>query len=182
MDTNNKIMSRIEKSPGIPALVASQIIDLIADGRLKPGEKLPSEQEMTQLFGISRISLREAMKLLEAREYIETRGRKGKFIQSMVNTVKTPIEEIISMNYKKIWELLEVRRILDSQAAAIACKNATQKDLERLKNVKDQALDLGPDQILHDIKNGGIIYTSFFDIVAESTGNTIFVHLRKSVN
>ena len=73
-------LSRIEKSPDIPTLVMNQIIDLISQGKLKIGDKLPSEQEMTELFGISRISLREAMKLLEAKGYIESRDRKGKYV------------------------------------------------------------------------------------------------------
>lgn len=64
-------MSKIEKSPDIPSRVTNHIIDLITKGALKPGDKLPSEHEMTKIFGISRISLREGLKLLEARGYIQ---------------------------------------------------------------------------------------------------------------
>ncbi len=53
MDTGNRFISPIKKSPAIPTLVAEQVIDLIAEGRLKPGEKLPSEHEMTRRFRIS---------------------------------------------------------------------------------------------------------------------------------
>ena len=85
-------ISKIEKSPDIPSLVAKQIIDRIAEGALKPGDKLPSEHQMTELFGISRISLREAMKLLEARGYIESHDRRGKFVKSMVEDMRKPLE------------------------------------------------------------------------------------------
>jgi len=118
-------ISRIEKSPDIPSLVARQIVDLISEGRLKPGDKLPSEHEMTNLFGISRISLREAMKLLEAKGYIESRDRRGKFVRSVVDTMRSPIEELISIDRAKIWELLYVRRIIEAEAAYLAAKNAT---------------------------------------------------------
>jgi DNA-binding FadR family transcriptional regulator len=65
----------------------------ISQGRLKIGDKLPSEQEMTRQFGISRISLREAMKQLEAKGYIESRDRKGKYVRSLTDNVKSSIEE-----------------------------------------------------------------------------------------
>ncbi|MGB4269423.1 MAG: GntR family transcriptional regulator, partial [Spirochaetota bacterium] len=106
------MINKIEKAPDIPSMVVSQIIELISSGVLKPGDRLPSELEMTRRFGISRISLREAMKLLEAKGYIESQGRKGKYVKSVVDdAIKTPIEGLIQIDHKKIWELLEVRRI-----------------------------------------------------------------------
>jgi GntR family transcriptional repressor for pyruvate dehydrogenase complex len=83
METKPFGISRIEKSPDIPNLVSKQIIDLISEGKLKPGDKLPSEHEMTQMFGISRISLREAMKLLEARGYMN-RWIEGENLSSLL--------------------------------------------------------------------------------------------------
>ena len=90
MEAKGKFISPIRKSPAIPTLVADQIIDLISRGKLKPGDRLPSEHEMTERFRISRISLREAMKLLEAKGYVESRHRKGKFVRSPADTARPP--------------------------------------------------------------------------------------------
>src|SRR4030043_411214 len=93
------VLNRIEKSPYIPSLVAKQIIEHIASGKLKPGDKLPSEHDMTTTFGISRISLREAMKLLEAKGYIASHGRRGKFVKTVGGPpLESTIEGIISVD------------------------------------------------------------------------------------
>jgi GntR family transcriptional repressor for pyruvate dehydrogenase complex len=173
-------ISRIEKSPDIPSLVAKQIIDRIAEGALKPGDKLPSEHEMTELFGISRISLREAMKLLEARGYIESRDRRGKFVKSMVEDMRKPLEELLSIDHDRIWELLYVRRIIEAEAAYLAAKNASREQLKQLRDLFRHALKIDLDAIL-TTKEGGLFYTHFFDLLADATRNTVFLHLRKTI-
>lgn len=173
-------LSRIEKSPDIPTLVMNQIIELISQGKLKIGEKLPSEQEMTELFGISRISLREAMKLLEAKGYIESRDRKGKYVRSLTDNVKSSIEDLISIDHEKIWELLAVRRLIDSEAAYLAAKNAAKDQKKRFNKLVERIGNIGSENVLTS-KEGGRLYSDFFDILADSTRNTIFVHLRESI-
>ena len=173
-------LSRIEKSPDIPTLVMNQIVDLISQGKLKIGDKLPSEQEMTELFGISRISLREAMKLLEAKGYIESRDRKGKYVRSLTDNMKSSIEDLIAIDHDKIWELLAVRRLIDSEAAYLAAKNVTKEQKKRFLKLIDRIGDIGADSVLTS-KEGGVLYSKFFDILAETTKNTIFVHLRETI-
>lgn len=175
-----KGLSRIEKSPDIPTLVMNQIIDLIARGALRIGEKLPSEKEMTELFGISRISLREAMKLLEAKGYIESRDRRGKYVRSLTENLKSPIEDLISVNHDKIWELLAVRRLIDSEAAYLAACNVSREQKKRFRQLIESIGEIGAENVLGS-KEGGKLYSDFFDILADSTKNTIFVHLRETI-
>ncbi len=182
MNAKNPLISRIEKAPKIPTLVAKQIMDLITQGALRPGDKLPSEQKMTKLFGISRISLREAMKLLEARGFIKSLDRRGKFITIPQENSESPIGNLIAIDPQKIWELLSVRRFLDSEAASCACTRATKKDLAAMKNLCERALNLGVDDILHNAGEGTRLYTEFFDLIAASTKNTVFGYLRKSID
>ena len=182
METKGNLISPIRKSPAIPTLVAEQIIDLIRRGKIKPGDRLPSEQEMTERFRISRISLREAMKLLEAKGYVVSRHRKGKYANSPSQSSRSTIEDILQVDHAKIWELLCVRRILDSEAARLACRHATRKDLDGLRRVYDRAVTIGEDRVLHDVQEGGKLYTEFFNALLASTKNTLFMHIRKSVN
>lgn len=182
MELKSGIISPIKKSPVIPTLVADQIIHLISRGKLRPGDKLPSEHEMTRRFRISRISLREAMKLLEAKGYIESRNRKGKFVKFAADPAKSPIEGLLEVNQEKIWELLYVRRILDSEAACLACERATHKDLAMLKKLYERALEVGEESVIHETKEGAKLYTEFFNTLVSCTKNTIFMHIRKSIN
>ena len=86
------------------------------------------------------------------------------------------------MDHAKIWELLCVRRILDYEAARLACRHATRKDLDGLRRVYDRAVAIGEDRVLHDVQEGGKLYTEFFNALLASTKNTLFMHIRKSVN
>ncbi len=182
MDAKGRYISPIRKAPAIPTLVANQIIDLINRGKIKPGDKLPSEIEMTERFRISRISLREAMKLLEAKGYVESRHRKGKYVRSPSSAARSSIEDLLLVDQEKIWELLCVRRILDTEAARLACLNASSKDIARLRKIYEKALDVGEEKVLHDVEQGGKLYVEFFNALMESTKNSIFVHIRKSMN
>ncbi len=178
----NIVINRIQKAPDIPNMVVEQIVKLISSGFLKPGDKLPSELEMTRRFGISRISLREAMKLLEAKGYIESHGRKGKFIKSVVdNALRSPIEGMISVDHEKIWELLAVRRIIDSEAASMAAMNGTDKQIKLLMRHKTEMEKFGIDNLLNK-RGGGKLYAQIYNDLAEATNNTIFSHLMKSIS
>jgi GntR family transcriptional repressor for pyruvate dehydrogenase complex len=176
------IISRIEKAPDIPSMVVNQVVELISTGTLKPGDRLPSELEMTRRFGISRISLREAMKLLEAKGFIESQGRKGKYVKSVVdNALRSPIEGLISVDHKKIWELLTVRRIIDSEAAAMAADHATERQIRKIMTFRDEADKVGIDQLMFK-RDGGRLYAEFYNNLYDATNNTIFSHLLKSIS
>jgi GntR family transcriptional repressor for pyruvate dehydrogenase complex len=186
MEKNNKridiVINRIEKAPHIPNMVVDQIVKLISEGVLNPGDKLPSELEMTRRFGISRISLREAMKLLEAKGYIESHGRKGKYIRSLAdNALTSTIEGMISVDHEKIWELLQVRRIIDSEAAALAARMATAEQIDGLLSFTRQVESLGVDAMV-DRREGGRLYAKFYNDLADATNNTIFAHIMKSIS
>lgn len=182
MKPNDKLeLSRIEKAPDIPNLVAKQIIQRITSGSLKPGDKLPSEHVMTRQFGISRISLREAMKLLEAKGYIESHGRKGKFVKATGGpALESAIEEMISVDHNKIWELLAVRRLIDSEAAYMAARNATKAQIANLKKFKQEADRMGIENLI-PTPEGGKLYARFYHDLADATNNTIFARLMKSI-
>ncbi len=175
-------INRIEKAPDIPSMVVNQIVELISTGVLKPGDKLPSELEMTRRFGISRISLREAMKLLEAKGYIESHGRKGKYVKSVVdNALRSPIEGMISIDHKKIWELLELRRIIDSEAAALAAERANKEQIAKLYGFREALDTMGVENMIHE-RMGGKLYAQFYNNLYEATNNTIFTHLLTSIS
>lgn len=175
-------LNRIQKSPDIPNLVAKQVIDHISSGKLKPGDKLPSEHDMTKTFGISRISLREAMKLLEAKGYIESHGRRGKFVrQSGGPALESRIEELLSVDHEKIWELLAVRRIIDSEAASMAARSATRTQITGLKKFRTEAEKIGVNSLI-ETREGGKLYARIYNALADATNNTIFAHLMKSIS
>jgi len=114
--------------------------------------------------------------------YFRSPARERQVRQIPRRYAKTSIEHLLLVDQEKIWELLCVRRILDSEAARLACLNATAKDLARLKRIFARVLEVGEDAVLHDVKEGGKLYIEFFNALMESTKNSIFMHIRKSMN
>ncbi|WP_163336297.1 FadR/GntR family transcriptional regulator [Desulfopila sp. IMCC35008] len=110
--------------------IVNQLIDLITEGKLLPGEKLPSERRLTDLFGVGRSSLREALNTLETLGFIEIKKRKGNYVKNMDGAVAlNPLKKIMQVDQKRIVELYEVRRSIEQSSAREAAENRTGEDL-----------------------------------------------------
>ena len=79
MNESKSLFSSVSQSR-VSDQVVQQILDLVEEGELKPGEQLPGERELTQQLSISRSAVREAIRLLEAQGLLEVRPGKGTFI------------------------------------------------------------------------------------------------------
>lgn len=114
-------------------LVMSRIQSWVANGDLKPGDKLPSEKEMCEHFRVSRSVIREAASRLNALHIIETYHGRGSFVSEV-----SP-EQLFSIHIdysdgtfsQQLWEL---RLILEPAIAELAAKRRTDEDLELLTN------------------------------------------------
>jgi len=162
----------------IPTLVVRQISSHIMNGALQPGDKLPSELEMTRRFGISRISLREAMKLLEAKGYIESKGRKGKYVRPMTGeAIETPLSTFIASGAHNLSQLFEVKRILGGELAFMAATKATEEEISSLKMIVaeiESHVRLGSKDSLDKILS---LYYDFFQKMSEMAQNRVLSHL-----
>ena len=77
-------LAPIEKNVKISYKVVEQFKKLIAEGKLQPGQRLPTEKELAETLRVSRPTLREALTVLEAIGYIEIRPREGSFVRTMI--------------------------------------------------------------------------------------------------
>jgi len=118
--------------------IVEQIRDLIKEGRLKPGDKLPSEQILAEKFGTSRPSVREALSALEILGITESRGGKGNFIK---DNLDTPLYE---QKYKELekeespFEILEARKAVETEIVDLAAKKATREDIVSIRESLDK--------------------------------------------
>jgi GntR family transcriptional repressor for pyruvate dehydrogenase complex len=116
--------------------VFQQIKDAILKGGLKPGEKLPTERQLMKQMGVSRVPIREALKLLENIGFIETVQGGGSYVRSLVNDrVRDPLNSIMKENVEKIIDLMEVRKHIESWSAYHAAERATDNDVDSLKEI-----------------------------------------------
>ncbi len=114
-----------------------RIRDMILKKEYNQHNYLPSEGELSERFGVSRATVREAVRSLEVRGFLRREHGKGLLVlDNSVQTMTTFIEDMMCMNYSDMAELLEVRGIIEVEAARLAAQRARPDDINRLaKNV-----------------------------------------------
>ena len=91
-----KSLVPIEKNVKISQKIVEQIKGIILSGGLQPGDRLPKEQDLSEMLGVSRPTLREALTVLEAIGLIEVRPREGSIVRSVVpQSIQEPIQAIV---------------------------------------------------------------------------------------
>lgn len=120
--------------------IVEQIKALISSGDLKPGERIPSERDMATMLGVSRPSVREALMVLDAMGFVESRQGGGTFVRSLAErAIIDPLANILeSKDPRLLHSLVEVRMGLESWSAYLAAKNANEDDIARMRELLEE--------------------------------------------
>lgn len=118
----------------------ADILSFIQKRNYDPGERLPSERELSERFGVGRGVVREALSVLENLRYLSRRPNSGVFLTATPERVSLETlglfsELGISLTTDKLLEALEVRRIVEVQAVQLACQRRTDEDLALLQGI-----------------------------------------------
>jgi GntR family transcriptional repressor for pyruvate dehydrogenase complex len=166
-------------APRLADVVAREIEQRVLEGRLKPGDRLPSERDLSVQFGVSRASLREAIHKLAARGLLESRQGGGTFVTDRLDaSFGNPWEEILRDHPAVHEDMLEFRHMLEGRAAECAAHRATAADRERVRKSLEllEAAFAGDDldtQVDTDL--------AFHQAIAEAAHNVIVGHLTASL-
>ena len=157
--------------------IINQIKNLISEGILRPGDQLPPERDLIKDFGVSRPTLREALKSLGAMGFLEVTSTKGTFVKSVISkSMRDPLSHLIRSDAQKIFDLIEVRKALETWSAFHAAKRATEDDIGQLesdiKKMKD-ASEKGQPWEKED--------ADFHLAIAQATHNTIQTHIMSTI-
>jgi len=157
-------------------MVAKQIKDLITAQKVLPGDCIGSERDMCRNLNVSRSVLREALSGLQVQGFIRT-DPSGIFVESISpHAMKEPIEQVLVEDKKKIFELTEVRKILESGMSALAIKRSTSEDREKMKEALTSCEKAFADKELGTKEN-----VEFHLSLAKCTHNAIYIHLLYTV-
>jgi len=156
--------------------IAHRLEQLILEGNYQPGQKIPSERQLTERLGVSRSLVREALKALQGRGMIETRHGQGSFVANMLpdadnNRVLT---RLFQEHERTLYDLLEVREQMEGQAAALAAERATQQDHYRITQAF-QAME-GADAL-----SNAHLDHAFHAAIAEASHNPVLIHVLNSL-
>ncbi len=158
--------------------VFDQIKSAILEGKLKPGEKLPAEREMMKELGVSRIPIREALKLLANMGFVETRQGGGSYVRSLLaDRVRDPLNLIMKDNAEKIFELLEVRREIETWSAYYAAQKATPEDIAALGRMIEETKTYCDNGKAPPAR----LDADFHLAIAHASHNTIRAHLTHTI-
>lgn len=124
----------------IPLQIANAIRQKIYEGKLKPGDKIPKQEALAELFSVSRPSIREALNFLqEAHLIVPATGRDGGYVVSDFHPEKAlkNVHDIIvlSLTFQTLteWNLFEVRKMIEIPCAALAAERRTEENLRELE-------------------------------------------------
>lgn len=119
-----------------------EIHEIVRQRNLRPGDKLPSERELSEQLGAGRSSVREALRALELLGLIETRRGEGTFLKHYRhNRLIDILGFFLLRDYKTKKDLVEMRKILELEAVRLACKRATAKHFEEMEKILAQTAE-----------------------------------------
>lgn len=158
--------------------IADRIRQLILDGTYPPEQPLPSERVLAARLGVSRGSVRDALRTLEVLGLIEPRHGQGTFPRELsVDRLVTPLAEVLVYRRDLQEELMDVRRMIEPALARAAATRVTDDDVAELERVIDRQrrkLASGRSAIGED--------TEFHDALARATHNRVAVRLMATLN
>lgn len=157
--------------------VIEQIKERIADRTLKKGDKLPSERELAEQLGISRASIREAIRSLEIIGLIESRQGEGNFIRnSFQNSLFEPLSIMFMLNDCKLEEIFELRKVIEIETAALAARQVTDDELNDMIELinKMKISENEEERVICDAK--------FHYKIAQASRNFLIVNILNTVS
>jgi DNA-binding GntR family transcriptional regulator len=143
----------IEKHLTLREKILETIRDAISSGALKPGERV-AEPDLAERFGISRTPIREAFRQLESEGYLTVIPRKGAVV--------------ISFSSKEVDEFYAIKSILEGYAAHCACKNLTEKEIDKLTAINEKLRQLADER---DVKHFFKIHNDFHELFRKAADN-----------
>jgi len=172
-------MNALPASPSAP-LVAERLSDRLAallaqqvqQGELKPGDRLPTEAQLAQGHGVSRTVVREAVHQLKSRGMLLSRQGLGVFVAPPPAHQPLAFDPSILGSIDAVMQVVEVRRALEGEMAALAAQRATRAQIAALRRALkaiDGAVATGGDGVDEDL--------AFHRAVAEASGNPQFSRL-----
>jgi DNA-binding FadR family transcriptional regulator len=169
-DGGLKTIARIQRSTE----VRNQLEAAIRRGDFAPGSKIPSERELVETFGVSRVSVREAIRSLEALGQVTVQHGRGVFVNDRRSGVGEPMARWLDLHRDETVELLDVRAALDATATEKAVLRYREAEIEAIERAHDAFRSAVAadefDELVH-------LDGAFHLAIAEASGNRLLYDL-----
>lgn len=175
IDINKSETGRTVPARQVADVVAERIERLIVDVVLKAGQPLPSERRLVDKLGVSRTALREGLKLLRARGIIETAHGRGSYVARLTGQWEAaPLMHLLGSQPRTLYDLLEVRGLLEAESARLAALRGTPADYVLITRRYDEMV------AAHDVDTSpparARLDHAFHLAICEASHNPVLVH------
>lgn len=165
------------KPKKVSTQIADQIRSSILSGEFSPGDKLPPERELAEMFGVSRPSVREALNILAAAGLVMSYQGGGTVVLSLVETAGgNPLSELIRSEQERALDVIEVRKGMESWTAFYAAQRALPEDIRRMEEIINAM-----ERNLDGLKPSENLDANLHIVIARATHNIVWVHLMQSL-
>lgn len=162
----------------LPEEIAARLLDLIRAERLRPGDKLPAERELSALMQVSRPVLREALRALAIMKVVEIRQGAGTYVTALEpQHLISHLDFVFSKDPVALAQVLETRRVVEVGNARLAARRVTPEQLARLEAiVRELQATVG------DADRFSSLDVAFHDAVCEAAGNFLLAQFMSIIN
>jgi GntR family transcriptional regulator, transcriptional repressor for pyruvate dehydrogenase complex len=162
----------------VPQQIVSRLLDLIQQRHLGPGDRLPAERELAATMGVSRSSLREALRALTVLGVCEMRHGTGTYVSSLEpDLLVRPLSFVLSLSDGGFDQLFEARKVVEPAIAALAARRINDATLERL-----DALVTRADAVIENPDAFLVADVELHDVIRETAGNSILGRFMESIH
>jgi GntR family transcriptional regulator, transcriptional repressor for pyruvate dehydrogenase complex len=161
----------------VSAQIAEQIRSSILAGEFSPGDKLPPERELAEMFSVSRPSVREALNMLSAAGMVEAYQGGGTVVKSLVESASGgPLSDLIRGEQDRALDVIEVRKGMEAWTAYYAAQRALPDDIRKLERIVNEM-----ESNLEGMKLSQDLDANFHIVIAQATHNVVWLHLMQSI-
>lgn len=153
--------------------IVQQVLTLIEEGKLKRGDQLPSERELTETFKVSRTTVREAIRTLESMKLLQSRQGNGTYVlASSEEALIQPLAAALFNKKDDIRDIFFIRKIIEPHVANLAAENATPQEIEEMEMILRQQKES-----IEQRKNIIETDSAFHNLMAKATTNRVMERL-----
>ena len=160
--------------------VYEKLFDMIVQKELKPGDRLPPEKTLCEMYSVSRNTLRAALNKLCALGFTETRQGGGTFVRAVDSNVYLNffVPALLTHN-PDLLELMQLRKAIEMEAARSAAVNASEEDVKKLRTVFEECGRLAAETDMYALAAAN---TRFHAVVSEISGSRMLETLMRIIN
>ena len=160
--------------------IAEQIRSAILSGDYTPGDKLPSERELAEMFSVSRPTVREALNMLASSGLTASHQGDGTVVLSLLETADVnPFSELIRVEKERALDVVEVRKDMELWTAYYAAQRALPEDIRRLEDIITAMRHKQYKQ--EELASSEELDAEFHISIARATHNFVWLHLMQTI-